>query len=291
MTNSSFSIRLPFATLCLVLVSAACSSDAATDNAGEPNGDGVEQTTDPVRQQLAEARQIWAQTGVDTYTVSYAFNCFCPAIDVDVTVADGQITAATKTTDGVAEATDEGYTVEDMFDEIENALDAGAHSVEATYDSATGRPVSFFIDEDDGLADEEFGISESEFLPDGNTVALPAVPMPTVVELPTLPEDFCRTFAFLDGLDDDPETAEDAEAMLAEFVEGTQTLADLAPAELADETAALAAVFVQVDELAAAQDYDPEFVQSDAIVEALGGDFDQEDFADFFDRAQDGCVL
>ena len=45
-----------------------------------------------------------------------------------------------------------------MFGEIEKALDDGAFSVDATYDPELGYPTEYFIDVEELMADEEFGV-------------------------------------------------------------------------------------------------------------------------------------
>lgn len=276
-TNSVFSVRPLLVALWLVLVGTACGT-------GELVGNQI--TGDPVREQLAEARDLWAQAGLDTYAISYDYRCFCDPINYEVEVVDGRIESAVRFVDGVRDLPDDGYTVELMFDEIEAALDAGAPYLEAEYDSETGRPLRFYIDEDDAVADDEYTVAVTEFSVGGETAAA-STPLPDPTRLP---DDFCEVFTFLDDKgSEEPETSAEAELMMAVFLDGTQKLAALAPPELADDAAALASLFVRADQVAAAQNYDPELFKGNALASALGEDFDEDEFVDFFSSAQEGC--
>ncbi len=114
-------------------------------------------------EELAAARALWDTVGIADYTLRYRITCFCPEVIRTVTVTGGEIT----------DVVDEGdpfpglptFTVEGLFDEIEQALLAGAASVTATYDEATGVPLSHFIDEVENMADEEHGAEVEAFTP------------------------------------------------------------------------------------------------------------------------------
>ena len=113
---------------------------------------------DELRADLADARARWASSGVDDYVVTYDQVCFCPQVQVEVTVVDGVVTDSE-----VRSEVDFGdlpvLTVDDMFDEIERQIDTGAFSIDVDYDSETGHPTGYFFDIEEMMADEEFGIS------------------------------------------------------------------------------------------------------------------------------------
>ncbi|MEM7285517.1 MAG: DUF6174 domain-containing protein [Actinomycetota bacterium] len=113
---------------------------------------------DSLRADLDAARDRWAAAGIDGYVVTYDQVCFCPQLQVEVTVVNGEVVASE-----VRSEVDLGdvptLTVEAMFAEIEAQIDAGAFSVSADYDPVTGHPTGYFVDVEEMMADEEFGIA------------------------------------------------------------------------------------------------------------------------------------
>ena len=110
------------------------------------------------RADLTDARARWAASGIDSYVVTYDQVCFCPQLEVQVTVVDGVVTDSELRSD-----VDFGdlpvLTVDDMFDEIARQIDAGAFSIDVDYDNETGHPTGYFFDIEEMMADEEFGIT------------------------------------------------------------------------------------------------------------------------------------
>lgn len=113
---------------------------------------------DELRADLTDARARWAASGIDSYVVTYDQVCFCPQLEVQVTVVDGVVTDSELRSD-----VDFGdlpvLTVDDMFDEIARQIDAGAFSIDVDYDNETGHPTGYFFDIEEMMADEEFGIT------------------------------------------------------------------------------------------------------------------------------------
>lgn len=113
---------------------------------------------DALRIELDTARAAWEASGVTSYVVIYDQVCFCPQLQVQVTVVDGVVTDSEMRSD-----VDFGdlavLTVDDMFDEIERQIDTGAFSIDVDYDPETGHPTGYFFDIEEMMADEEFGIS------------------------------------------------------------------------------------------------------------------------------------
>jgi hypothetical protein len=109
-----------------------------------------------VRAELETARAAWQSAAVASYAITYREICFCPEIVTEVEVVDGQVGDVVVTGDGFDSPP---LTVDDMFDAITNALDAGAFRVTATYNPELGYPTEFFIDVEQMMADEEFGVA------------------------------------------------------------------------------------------------------------------------------------
>jgi hypothetical protein len=108
-----------------------------------------------VRAELEIARATWQAAAVASYAITYREICFCPEVVIDVEVEDGQVGDVVVTGDGFDTPP---RTVDDMFDSIANALDTGAFRVSATYNQELGYPTEFFVDVEQMMADEEFGV-------------------------------------------------------------------------------------------------------------------------------------
>lgn len=106
-----------------------------------------EPTAETLRQELAAARERWAAAGIVSYTWRYRPTCFCPPEEVAVTVLGGHRVGGGERPLGVDE----------WFDLIDEEL-ATAARVQLEFDDATGRPLSVYIDRDEQIADEEYGL-------------------------------------------------------------------------------------------------------------------------------------
>ena len=111
---------------------------------------------------LAEAEARWADAAIGAYSMTYSVRCFCPEQSIEVSVADGDIVESSWKGDWEPTVF---FTVDDLFDELRQAVDDRAFSINVTYDDATGRPLEFFIDFDEMVADEEWGIEVTAFVP------------------------------------------------------------------------------------------------------------------------------
>jgi hypothetical protein len=136
----------------------------AVDGGTSYSVDGFARLGDVI-DELAAARARWDAAGVDSYDLVYREVCFCPEIVVAVSVRDGVVVDSS-----VESEIDSGYepparTVEDLFAEIEAALALPPAHVTAQFDEETGYPVSYFVDEEEFIADEEFGISVEGLTP------------------------------------------------------------------------------------------------------------------------------
>jgi len=125
------------------LALAACGSPTAPDE----------------RARLEQARAVWYAKGLASYRFELTRLCEClPAGRVKVTVEQGVVSGGEYPESGnPVEPALLTYlpTVPDLFDLIEAALDQGAVSLAAEYDSRFGFPLHVSIDYSAALADDE----------------------------------------------------------------------------------------------------------------------------------------
>ena len=135
------------ASLFLLLALAACSNAEGNDDS-TPTAEATTTSTpaDEVRAAYEAALDRWEQSGLDSYEFTLVRNCFCPEDyrgPFSVTVENGVVTEAlyqgSAAKDGVA------LTVDEVFDEIEQALDEGVLT-EIIYDPTTGHPLVVQLD-------------------------------------------------------------------------------------------------------------------------------------------------
>lgn len=178
--------RLILAVTAVPLLLASCGDDTATIGTDPPPPPVTEPSTptpnDPatptsapttnpvgplaeVAALLADAEGRWAAAGQTTYSMELRTVCFCPDHVTRVDVVDGAVVSARNAGDGVDDPNVEpaARTVEDLFDELRRAIDDGADQIVVTFDESTGRPVSYWVDVDEGTADEEYGVDVTEF--------------------------------------------------------------------------------------------------------------------------------
>ncbi len=117
--------------------------------------------TDTSRARFAELRAHWDATEPAAYRFTYSRNCFC--IDrgpYTVDVRGGAIV-------DLQPPSDQPYvrqTMDSLYATVEAAFARNAASVQYQYDPASRLLASFFIDYDEGIADEEMGASVSEIV-------------------------------------------------------------------------------------------------------------------------------
>lgn len=120
--------------------------------------------------ELRAARAAWQSQGIDSYRYVVAKSCgeclpesIAPAL---VEVRDGKTVSVVAAT-SVRQINPEFYgqydTVEELFDVIGDAIDRDPYRFSARYDSRTGLPVSYAVDFDRGMVDDEAGFTISEF--------------------------------------------------------------------------------------------------------------------------------
>jgi hypothetical protein len=105
---------------------------------------------DPValRNELEQARSDWAEFDTPSYRYRYVPVCFCDPEPIEANVIDGKLVNDT----GDARL----HSIENWFDIIDEAIGT-AHLVRAVYND-WGYPDSVYIDVDEMIADEEFGL-------------------------------------------------------------------------------------------------------------------------------------
>ena len=119
-------------------------------------------SSDSLRAELAEARSLWEAAAIADYDLTFREVCFCPEIIVQVSIRNGEVAEVEITT---VDPFITARTVPDLFATIEQAIDSGAFSVTATYDEETGYPLDFFVDVEEMMADEEFGVTVTSLDP------------------------------------------------------------------------------------------------------------------------------
>ena len=101
---------------------------------------------------LADARDRWNESGYDSYELRYSISGQVGSMPATVIVRDGEVESV-EWADRVSERGPDGWTVEDLFDVID---DRATESV--TFHSVTGQPIDVLFDPFDG-DDDEWGIS------------------------------------------------------------------------------------------------------------------------------------
>jgi hypothetical protein len=114
------------------------------------------------------ARALWTLTNADDYLFEFRRSCFCGSDFVRlvrIEVLDGVVSSAVyvDTEEPIAEPLSSAPTIEDLFDEIRDALDGTAFSVTADYDADMGYPIRVSIDYIENAIDDEMAFDVSLF--------------------------------------------------------------------------------------------------------------------------------
>ncbi len=105
---------------------------------------------------LIAARERWKASGITDYVMTWSPSCFCPHSTFTDTINAGVL--VNHQSDGETFYETTGLTMEEIFSQIERALANSPAHVDAEFDLETGAVVSYWVDEDEMMADEEFGI-------------------------------------------------------------------------------------------------------------------------------------
>ncbi len=145
----------------LVVFAVACGDDSPISVGGE----GSTTTSQPPptaapdqpEAQLATARARWDDTGPDDYRMTLTELCFCPETVWIETVVGGVVTSHEP-------GSDESFydpgprSMVDLFDEVQDIIDAGYAILELEFDPDTGALVRYWVDIEESMADEEHGV-------------------------------------------------------------------------------------------------------------------------------------
>lgn len=127
--------------------------------------------TGPERTDLERGRAKWEAAAIEDYAYDYQRLCFCPPQlirPVHIQVENGQVTSGVFLDDGesVAPADLELYpTIDDLFAQLQDAIQAEADSIAASYHPELGYPTEAFIDFDRQTIDEEQGFTAGNLAP------------------------------------------------------------------------------------------------------------------------------
>ncbi len=165
--NVIIAVAVVALTACGSADSDASPADPASTTAPDPTDAGPPSTAprtqrpvdelqyDPVllRSELDAARQNWADRGWSSYRYRYMPVCFCEQEQLEAHVID------TKLVNDTGDSRLHG--IEGWFDVIDDAIGT-AYEVQVVYDD-WGYPESVYIDVDEMIADEEFGLEFDGF--------------------------------------------------------------------------------------------------------------------------------
>ena len=130
------------------------------------------------QQALNANRAKWEAQGIDDYSFTVQRSCFCTPDStrpINVQVRNGSVTSATYADTGETVPDDRAYnkqsiyntlTVDGLFNSIDQAIKGGAAQVDVTYDKQFGLPTSIYVDQNQQMADEEYGMTVSNFRPE-----------------------------------------------------------------------------------------------------------------------------
>ncbi len=130
--------------------------------------------SDPVsgrQRELDSHRDLWNDENITEYTYTLQITCFCPpeiTQPVVVRVSQDSILSVVNAANG--EPVDGSllgnfYTVDDLFDVVQDAIDGEAQQLSVTYDADLHYPSSIVIDYDERAIDEELGLTASQLKP------------------------------------------------------------------------------------------------------------------------------
>jgi hypothetical protein len=113
-----------------------------------------------------EGRQAWQALDTDSYTFTYVRSCEClpeMAGPFDVTVRRGVVTEVSYEGSPVDPASRPFYTIEALFDLIQEASEQNADRINVAYHPVLGYPTEIYIDYERNAADEEDIITVTAF--------------------------------------------------------------------------------------------------------------------------------
>ncbi|MFT7476616.1 MAG: hypothetical protein ACI81L_003573, partial [Verrucomicrobiales bacterium] len=98
----------------------------------------------------------WEATELTDYVVTWSPSCFCPSVTFSDTIVSGEVVSHEVDGETFYETT--GKTIGDLLSEIQLALDDDPFQIDAEFDDETGAVVSYWVDVEEMMADEEYGV-------------------------------------------------------------------------------------------------------------------------------------
>jgi hypothetical protein len=122
---------------------------------------------------LRRARARWARAAIEDYDLVMSRICFCiPVGPVLVSVRGGERVATSVVVDDAEGPLAPNLvpfypTVDELFDVVADALEAGVYELRVTYHPNVGYPTEVWVDRSPSIADEEFGYEVGLVFPEG----------------------------------------------------------------------------------------------------------------------------
>lgn len=110
-------------------------------------------------------RAIWMEQDLDEYGFRFKRDCFCfgeYVREVILRVNDGKVISATDTETHLGFDVNLYPSVEEIFAELQRAIDYPANVISAEFEKELGYPTNVYIDLDIRIADEEVGYTASD---------------------------------------------------------------------------------------------------------------------------------
>jgi len=125
-------------------------------------------TIDPLQEELDANLAKWVASGIDTYEYQFVRACECPregAGPIIVTVESGVVKGVRRPDDSDMPPWEGGsYPIEQLFAEVQEAIDGDPDSIIVTYDAEYGYPRQIYIDWRVETADEETAYEASDLV-------------------------------------------------------------------------------------------------------------------------------
>ncbi len=118
-------------------------------------------SSDEVQLELNRAKTLWSASGIDSYSLRFRRSCFClpsATLPVLIEVTDGELTSVSNEATGAIIDMAEWknfLTVDEIFEEIQKAVNLGADSIHVEYSPEFGYPKTVSIDYIEAAADDE----------------------------------------------------------------------------------------------------------------------------------------
>lgn len=115
-----------------------------------------------LRQELVGAQTRWAKQDIESYEMTYNLIAFAPTLPTTVIVEKGAVISATNMNGDELDTTGV-YTVESLFERIDDAIRRPASSLFAEFDPETGHPIQVSINHSDLIPDLNSTLHVTEF--------------------------------------------------------------------------------------------------------------------------------